>query len=491
MTGTYGFLTMATLAVLIAGQCLAAPRQATVVANAGGGTIQKPARDAARLSQELLGLGFDVRRLTETSAAEAPSGPPAQVAVLYFAGQTQVQEGRTMLLGPAGPIDVADAAMALRDHGAAQVVAIVDGCAAGAGGETAPLTGDPAVLMAMSPAPGKSCSDPEAAGFGDRVIGAFRAPGQPLAAALRRAGIAGFGGEKVDFVPRPGGGGAGAAGDMDQPIVVGAAILPLSVSTESMLIGRVSPPAANPATPVPPPPPPPPPPPGNAATGDAQVIPAGAPASLAALPTRPGFPPPSVILGETETPPAPEEFAALPSVTPLGVPVAERRRIRAEDPARFTNLLSAGAFDPAADRLAEAVQTELARMECYDTQVDGIWGNGSRRAVTRYYAASGVASVGTEPTTQLFRALITRDDVICPPQPAVQRNPPAATTPRSQPQTSRRTPAATPRQQPAATRQPPRQQPAQRQPSQPTQPAPPRSTGGGLTGSGLGAGVFR
>lgn len=214
---------------------------------------------------------------------------------------------------------------------------------------------------------------------------------------------------------------------------------------------------------------------------DAVIIPVAAAAPFigdrAARPTAAGLPEPSVIVGDD---PRPAGIPPTDSIAgqALGTGFAERQQIRADDPQLFASLLTSGAFDPAEADLAEAIQAELRRMDCYRGEVDGLWGAGSRAALDRYHAAAGGDAASVEPEIALFRALAAAD-VRCPP-PA-----PAVAQPRSQPATvtpARRTPAASGqavRQQPA----PQRAQPAQ--PAQPTQPA------RRIDPNAIGSGVFR
>lgn len=121
--------------------------------------------------------------------------------------------------------------------------------------------------------------------------------------------------------------------------------------------------------------------------------------------------------------------------------LAARRILQTRDPALFGSLVAAGALDPPADQVARAVQQELARMGCYTSAVDGVWGNGSRAAVQRYFnERTDAEPVTTEAEASLFRQIILHEDITCPaPQAASARAPaPSATT-----TTTRRTPQPT------------------------------------------------
>lgn len=196
--------------------------------------------------------------------------------------------------------------------------------------------------------------------------------------------------------------------------------------------------------------------------------------------TAAGFPEPSIILGEI----APGQEAAFGIETLLPGTVAEmafayddletRVAMRDGDPEIFRMLVEQGHIDPPAEQLNAALQTELQRMNCYRSGIDGLWGRGSARSVGEYFGKrdDGATWPDQQPSNELFRAIIMYPDVRCE-TPQVQA--PA-------PRTTRVAPA-----QPRATtqRRTTTQQPAARAP---TQTAPTRrptiTTGGGI-------GVFR
>lgn len=68
------------------------------------------------------------------------------------------------------------------------------------------------------------------------------------------------------------------------------------------------------------------------------------------------------------------------------------------------------------ENLAEGVQQELKRVGCYANKVDGDWGNGSRRALGRYFAAVKSDSTETEPTAQVYLALTKAAEKTCKPE---------------------------------------------------------------------------
>ena len=185
---------------------------------------------------------------------------------------------------------------------------------------------------------------------------------------------------------------------------------------------------------------------------------------IAAIPRAAGLPEPSIIVGIIEgvTNAAfdrAEDPGALDASEIAYDNLDARRGLQAQDPELFANLVNAGAFDPPQDQMARALQTELARMGCYTAGIDGIWGNGSRGSVTRYFdERDGVEPVSLEPVAELFRQIILADDIECA-APAVAARPaassPSAGTARSSGTAARQTapqrsaPAPAPRPAPA------------------------------------------
>ena len=127
--------------------------------------------------------------------------------------------------------------------------------------------------------------------------------------------------------------------------------------------------------------------------------------AVAAVP-RAGLPRPSIIVGDMAI------LAAIGPRGPLGLPFQLREAIRLRDGALFERLLGRGVFDPDPERLAEAIQTELQRSDCYGGRIDGSWGAGSARAVERWRQAADV-SIESDPQPQLFRAIARSGDLRC------------------------------------------------------------------------------
>ncbi|QUJ78107.1 hypothetical protein KDD17_17350 [Sulfitobacter albidus] len=205
----------------------------------------------------------------------------------------------------------------------------------------------------------------------------------------------------------------------------------------------------------------------------------GTQASRVALSSADGAPQPSIILGRIA--PRQEEAFGIEGLLPATVEeiglryddVAARAELRASDPELFAKLLSGGHLDPPDAELRRALQTELARMNCYRSGIDGAWGPGSRRSVSAYFEeVDGVDWPDQEPSNGLFRTIIGREDIACPAPVAAARS----TTPR-------RTTAAAPRR--AATAAAPTRRAAPAARSQPA-PAPKRRIK-----ATSGVGVFR
>ena len=200
----------------------------------------------------------------------------------------------------------------------------------------------------------------------------------------------------------------------------------------------------------------------QATTGGVTVLagatPAPAPAIFRATPGEDGLPAPSILVGflteDGEIVSDPEIVAPAIVDSPvsgdgLGYEDLEARNaMREADPDLFASLVETGAFDPPDAEMARAIQTELARMNCYKSTIDGIWGPGSRRSVTGYYEQVGGSTPSQDPDARIFRAIIASEDVRCPdPAPRVVAQPTRRTTTQAAPR--RTTTQAAPRRQAA------------------------------------------
>ncbi|MDO5622782.1 MAG: hypothetical protein Q4G24_15110 [Paracoccus sp. (in: a-proteobacteria)] len=213
----------------------------------------------------------------------------------------------------------------------------------------------------------------------------------------------------------------------------------------------------------------------------AQAAPPGADADRGILPRRAGLPEPSIIVGDLASLLAPGVRG------PMGVAFAEREKIRDRDPELFHRLLIGGAFDPAPGQMAAAVQTELARMGCYTSGIDGAWGNGSALALGRYFEVIGRAEAATLPGPEAWRTIIDNSSARCPVVRAVTPRSPGGAQPSVRGNTGRAPATAASNRTPRTT--PPREsQPAGgQQPSGVTAPNPggERSINPNLVGSGV------
>ena len=448
--------TVATLAV--AGGAGAETRQALVIALRGAGQeVGTSAADALAVSQAALAAGFDVRRLEYPTTLPAAPATPADVMLVYLSGSPRTVGGDAVFDLPSGPIGLGD--LAARFGGAGRLILLAETCPAAAMPDDA-ATADldaprpaGAALVALSPAPGKTCGPLRLTAA---LTQALTTPGAEIAARLGGAGAAVETGPGwVDFTATP------ARDEPAATLIVAAPIRPLGADSVTAPI-RARQAIAG----------------GAAGDGGVSIFAAAAPpptafpSDRAARPAAQGLPQPSVIVGDQPAPDAPQPGASL-SGTTIGSGFEDRERMRQDDPALFAELLASGAFDPDAAQIASAIQTELARMECYRGQVDGVWGNGSRGAVDRYFDEIDASAPSREADVTLFRALAQRPDVTCPaPAPTPVAAPATPRQPAASTSTRRSTPAAAPA--------PSRSAPA---PQQPTERR--------INPGALGTGVFR
>lgn len=109
----------------------------------------------------------------------------------------------------------------------------------------------------------------------------------------------------------------------------------------------------------------------------------------------------------------------------------------------LTTTVEEPALDPV--KVAEAVQSELKRVGCYTSVVDGDWGNGSRKALKKYFDTKKVTPLGTEPTMEIKAALAAETGVVCQPDPVQPRKPAVADTTPKKATTTTTTPEAEPK----------------------------------------------
>lgn len=89
--------------------------------------------------------------------------------------------------------------------------------------------------------------------------------------------------------------------------------------------------------------------------------------------------------------------------------------------------------------LVWAIQTELQRLGCYTSDVDGVWGASSREAMTRYFATKKLKATDTDPSQFLYDNLQREPSVVCLYEPPRQVVAPVRPGPRmsAKPRTSR------------------------------------------------------
>lgn len=98
-------------------------------------------------------------------------------------------------------------------------------------------------------------------------------------------------------------------------------------------------------------------------------------------------------------------------ISVVGQGIADEKLAALESDTRSLNM-------PLPENLPLAVQGELKRIGCYGMSVDGDWGNGSRKAMTTYYAAKKLEPGEVEPTEAVYRALLAEPENTCD-KPAV------------------------------------------------------------------------
>jgi hypothetical protein len=147
----------------------------------------------------------------------------------------------------------------------------------------------------------------------------------------------------------------------------------------------------------------------------------GAGIKRASLTVSPELPQPSVILGLIEA--GKETLFGLNRLLPATVEkfkfalddLAAREFLRNSNPDLFRRLIQEGHLDPIENQLSWVLQTELKRMQCYTSRIDGSWGPGSRRAVGAYFdQLSDRTWLDQSPTIALFRSVLLIGDVDCP-----------------------------------------------------------------------------
>lgn len=427
---------------------MAAERQAWVLATTthDGATLEQPRADALSISRRLMAAGFDVaRRENADPQSLGLTEAVSPLVVLYFTGPVQEVAGETWLLSGAGTAEAADApsgwplaatVRALREAGAQQVVAIIEGCHVpqarfaplpaaleATTGAEASLPED--VLFLFSTAPDQACAAAaEGPRLTERVTKALATPGADFLEAFAATSGQGWLESRLahrlpPLVPALTVSAGQAALPQEEIARLQAAwqssghapVVDLAIRDA----GTTAPPASG-TRPV------------AEGGSDVSLITVSASARLAARPTPAGRPRPSVIVGlaegaeaaGSETGDSGSDTTALREISR-----SDRLALRAADPAEFETLVDSGAFDPDPAALVAAVQTELQAANCYRGRVDGRSGPGTRRAVESYFNERKAAAPATEPNLVLYRAILAGDPVTCP-APAVAASRPAS-----------------------------------------------------------------
>lgn len=459
--------------------CLAVPisaqeRLAIVIGNGAyqDVSLSKPAGNGIAVSHSLLGLGFDVIRLENVNAQEYQfDNRKANTVIIYFSGKVSTVNKKTILWSveqnqkgdPSGWY-LNDLVSGFINAGSKRVLVFLDVCHSEL--DLSKLVALPAleidnVFQAQAMKPGTTCSTVKETSpdFTQQLIKALLRPNVPLSKAFqgtdaiwvsssllhpfilrhadekiegltsadlemlgrlsdedrknmlslwRQAGIiednsAGFG-ESSSTVTIP--------KSKKTTILLTAQIKPVNIATPLKPVANIIPAKHEPH-----------------AVGGVRIFTAVASSTGPARqlqPTKAGLPKPSIIVGNIKSANASfnaTEFGGALSRTEVGGTGFEaRQKLRKKDPELFEQLLIGGAFDPLPEMLPAAIQTELARMGCYASRIDGVWGNGSRAAVDRYYKHLGENTLTRQPEVSLFRQLVRKDNVVCPVSRVQTRN---------------------------------------------------------------------
>lgn len=408
--------------------------------------------DAIALSGQLSASGVaDVRHLLDGSSrdiVDAVAGLAGSERALVYYNGALVQRGGQPAIGDDPRLTMAALADTLATGGARQAAILIENCGAeGQGAAIAPPVGAlrTDVLLAASAGPGEACSGPVLS----QALTAASLD-TPISQVVSASWVGATPRGTFSLSPGTGAQPAKAVFLESRPEGTSVGFDPVGNEVQTALF--VAPPLSQ----------------------------------IAAIPVRAGFPQPSIIVGIIQVEPEATAVAAIVGATeaePLG-DIGEitydnleaRVAFRESDPETFASLVEAGVLDPPASEMALAIQTELQRMNCYRSALDGDFGRGSRRGVTEYYAQRGLGTPpSTDPTAELFRILILAEGVECP-SPVAQQAAPRTTSSGS----ARTTSSSSTRTQPAPTPAP--------------APAPaPQSSGSGRTiqSGGGGIGVFR
>ncbi|UWQ81763.1 hypothetical protein K3725_21285 (plasmid) [Leisingera sp. S132] len=385
-----------------------------------------------------------LRNAAHADAVEALDGlQGAGRLVLYYAGPVQPDGG---LISDGHGLALAARLEPLAAAGLSHLLLLVENCA-GTAREAAALPdlsveaakAGVTLTLAASAGAGEACPGAAAGGrLSDAMKTAAKAQGAAAAGALQafvRNGsgevLAGLGGAKAVAAP---------ARRAQVPVADTVRLIPARAQAPNRPVAAVRPVSV----------------PANGLRGGGAALALPAP-QLAALPRAEGLPQPSVIVGVIGGAGGADFAAAQDPADLQGSEIAydnlaARQRLRSGDPDLFASLVAAGAFDPPAPLLPQALQSELARMGCYTSRIDGDWGRGSQAAARRYFEAAGGGSPASlEATAELFRLIISRDDAACARPVAAAPRANAISGGSRQTQARRAAPAQAPSRQPAQT----------------------------------------
>lgn len=145
----------------------------------------------------------------------------------------------------------------------------------------------------------------------------------------------------------------------------------------------------------------------NAAVAAAPLVTAPPAATPPAAPSESSAPKLTPTLPETSTPEPPIQLASLDPAKggPGEIEVLPESPL--PDPAPVVDL------EEKRRSLAMRAQSELERLGCYRSAIDGDWGPKSARALLRYYAEQKLTPDETEPTEALISLLSSESTVVC------------------------------------------------------------------------------
>jgi peptidoglycan hydrolase-like protein with peptidoglycan-binding domain len=116
---------------------------------------------------------------------------------------------------------------------------------------------------------------------------------------------------------------------------------------------------------------------------------------------------------------APLDFA--PTVTtpakaqPISTGTWKSVVVREAQPVYQRALLAERAADAPREALARDIQTELSRVGCYFGEIDGVWGNGTKRAVLAFMDRVNASLPAQEPDVFMLSLLRAESEAVCGP----------------------------------------------------------------------------